>query len=47
VDALIDGRHLAAAVQKGMYLRKTIEQLDEGSMVLDSESIARIIGLKR
>jgi hypothetical protein len=43
-DALIDGRWLSAAVQKGIYLRKTVDRLDEGSEVLDSRIIRQLTG---
>jgi phage terminase large subunit len=43
-DMLIDGRWLAAAIQKGIYLREVVNQIDEGSEILSSQQIAKIMG---
>jgi phage terminase large subunit len=43
-DALFDGRWLAAAVQKGILLRNTIERIDDGSEIYDSATIRRLTG---
>lgn len=43
-DALIDGRHLSAAVQKGLLLRNTISKLEEGKQILDVQTIRRLMG---
>jgi phage terminase large subunit len=46
VDGLFDGRWLAAAAQKGDFLRRTIEKLEEGREILSSEDVIRIVGRK-
>lgn len=43
-DALMDGRWVAAAVQKGLLLRKTIDRLEEGSEILDGQVIRQLMG---
>lgn len=45
-DSLIDGRWLAAAVQKGIYLRKTLDYLEEGRIMVDSRLINEVVGIK-
>lgn len=43
-DQLLDGKAIAAAVAKGVYLRKLLKKLNEGSYILSSEDIARLRG---